>query len=115
MEQLNKNDKGKLEWDLLPYKEMEEVIKVLMNGADTYGKENWKKGSPDDIIRYNNAIQRHLASIMEGETKDIGEGGDGLSHYAHIVCDALFCMWFEKNLPKQSLTYDVKSFEKAID
>lgn len=88
-----KNDNGKLQWSLMPFVELEEVVRVLMNGAKTYSPDNWKKC--DDVNRYKDALMRHVVSYITGETYDVGKGGDGLHHLAHAVCDCLFLMWFD--------------------
>lgn len=88
-----KNDSGKLQWSLMPFVELEEVVRVLMNGAKTYSPDNWKKC--DDVNRYKDALMRHVVSYITGETYDVGKGGDGLHHLAHAVCDCLFLMWFD--------------------
>ena len=33
MSDFKKNDEGKLQWSLMPFEQLEEVVKVLMNGA----------------------------------------------------------------------------------
>ena len=88
-----KTDNGKLQWSLMPFVELEEVVRVLMNGAKTYSPDNWKKC--DDVNRYKDALMRHVVSYITGETYDTGKGGDGLHHLAHAVCDCLFLMWFD--------------------
>ena len=88
-----KADNGKLQWSLLPFKQLEDVVKVLMNGAKKYSKENWQKC--DDIDRYKDALMRHVTLFMEGEETDLVEkGGDGLPHLAHAICNCLFLLWF---------------------
>lgn len=94
MEQFVKADSGKLEWSLLPWNEMEEVIEVLMEGAKKYSPDNWKKC--DDINRYKNSLMRHVISYVKGEKIDLKEkGGDGKSHLAHAICNCLFLMYFD--------------------
>lgn len=87
-----KDDEGKLEWDLVPMKEMEEVVRVLMHGEAKYGKDNWQ-GVKDARRRYLNAAFRHLVAAMKGETKDKDSELDPL---AHAVCSILFAMHFGK-------------------
>ena len=101
-EKFVKADNGKLQWTLMPFEELEEVVKVLMNGSVIYKKDNWKKC--DDVDRYKDALQRHIVSYLKGEKiDDVEKGGDGLSHLAHAVCNCLFLMYFdneEKNKKK---------------
>lgn len=89
-----KADSGKLQWSLLPFAEVEEVVKVLMNGASKYSPDNWKKC--DDTKRYEDALMRHVIAYIKGNKIDeVSQGGDGLSHLAHAICNCLFLMWFD--------------------
>ena len=89
-----KADSGKLQWSLLPFAEVEEVVKVLMNGASKYKPDNWKKC--DDTKRYEDALMRHVIAYIKGNKIDeVSQGGDGLSHLAHAICNCLFLMWFD--------------------
>lgn len=92
--EFKKSDNGKLEWSLMPFDQLEQVVKVLMNGANKYGRENWKKC--DDVNRYKDALMRHTVAYVKGEKiDDISKGGDGLSHLAHAICNCLFLMYFD--------------------
>lgn len=101
-----KNDEGKLQWSLMPFKQLEDVVRVLMNGAKKYGRENWRKC--DDISRYKDALMRHVTSYIEGECND---PEDGLSHMAHAICNCLFLMWFQKQEDRTTL----KEFEEIVN
>lgn len=93
-EGFTKNDSGKLKWSLLPFKELEDVVKVLMKGAEKYTPDNWKKC--DDVNRYKDALMRHVVAYIEGQKIDsVGSGGDDLPHLAHAICNCLFLMWFD--------------------
>ena len=86
-----KADNGKLEWDLMPFEQLEGVVRILMFWKNKYAKDNWKKY--DNPIRYQNAAMRHLVSYMKGEKID-PESGE--SHLSHLICNALFLDWFDK-------------------
>lgn len=89
-----KADSGKLQWSLLPFAEVEEVVRVLMKGAEKYTPDNWKKC--DDTKRYEDALMRHVIAYIKGDKIDeVSQGGDGLSHLAHAVCNCLFLMYFD--------------------
>lgn len=104
-----KADSGKLEWSLVPFRQMEEVVKVLMNGARKYSVDNWKKC--DDIRRYKNSLMRHVVSYIEGEKiDDITKGGDGLSHLAHAICNCLFLMYFDDLKKMQTIDEELRAF-----
>ena len=87
--QFIKNDNGKLQWSLMPFEQLEDVVRVLMNGAKKYSKDNWKKC--DDITRYKDALMRHVVAYCKGEALD---PEDCLPHLAHAICNCLFLMWF---------------------
>ena len=85
-----KADSGKLQWSLLPFEELKDVVRVLMLGAKKYTPDNWKKC--DDVTRYKDALMRHVISYVSG---DITDKESGLSHLAHAVCNCLFLMYFD--------------------
>ena len=97
-----KYDDKKLRWDLLPYAEIEDVVKILTHGAKKYGDENWKevKGGR---WRYLAAAMRHIVTWKKGEIVD---RDTGVSHLAHAVCCLLFLMWIDKKPPKKSYVYE---------
>lgn len=86
-----KFDKDKLDWTLLPWKEVEQVLQILEFGAKKYSRDNWKHIEP---ARYEKAAMRHLISYVTGELND---PETGKSHLAHLVCNALFLMWNDNN------------------
>lgn len=85
-----KASEGKLQWTLLPWKELREVVEVLQAGAKKYSVDNWKKC--DDLNEFRNALLRHVTSYMSGETID---PEDKKSHLAHAICNCLFLMYFD--------------------
>lgn len=91
-----KADEGKLEWSLMPFKELEEVVKILQFGARKYSLDNWKKC--DNWKRYEDAAMRHLVSYIKGEHTD---PESGKSHMAHLICNALFLMWHDNQTAEQ--------------
>jgi hypothetical protein len=82
-----KFDSEKLDWTLMPWKELEQTLEVLEFGAKKYSRDNWKHVEP---ARYEKAAMRHLISYVTGEKID---PESGKSHLAHLVCNALFLMW----------------------
>lgn len=85
-----KNDSGKLQWSLLPFQELEDVVKVLMKGAEKYSVDNWKRCN--NTTRYKDALMRHVVSYIKDEKYD---KDDKLPHLAHAICNCLFLMWFD--------------------
>lgn len=81
-----KFDAEKMDWSLLPIESVEEVVKVLMFGAQKYAPDNWKN-VPDHKRRYYNAAMRHITAWKKGEKVD---KETGISHLAHATCCLLF-------------------------
>lgn len=80
-----RNNEGKPKWSLVHYNSLVPMIRVLEWGAKEYGVGNWQKGlDKKEILE---SMQRHLASLMDGEELD---EQTGLSHMAHIQCNAMF-------------------------
>jgi hypothetical protein len=84
-----KFDKDKPQMELLPFNTLVEIAKVLSVGANKYGKYNWKM--MEDTSRYEAALLRHYAAYQSGEMYD---RETGLSHLAHLGCNALFLLYF---------------------
>ena len=89
-----KDDTGKPRWDLLPWAEVEQVVKVLTFGAVEYGDYNWQKVVAEKPSRYFAALHRHVVAWRKGEKND---PKSGKSHLAHAVCCLLFLMWHDRN------------------
>jgi len=92
MEDGVKYDTGKPEWSLMPWNQLEDVVRVLMYGAAKYPEpDNWKR-VPNARKRYKDAMHRHLIAVDSGEQRD---RESGLPHLAHAICCGLFIMWFD--------------------
>lgn len=87
-----KFDAGKLDYSLVPFEAMDEVVKVLMYGAQKYERENWRH-VPEARQRYSAAALRHMTAHIRGETTD---QETGLSHLAHAGCCVLFLLALEQ-------------------
>lgn len=83
-----KHDLGKRDWTLLPWSALRAVVDVLMHGALTYERDNWRF-VPDAERRYLAAAFRHLTAYADGERYDCDSG---LPHLAHAVCCLLFLL-----------------------
>lgn len=81
----SKDDDGKPRWTLMPWDALREVVRVLMYGAERYGRNNWVKGM--DHTRLTDAAIRHIISWQQGEDCD---RESGLHHLAHAACGLLF-------------------------
>lgn len=96
-----KFDSGKAQWHLMPEEALVEVLKVLEQGAVKYGDFNWLDNANEvDIVRYQNALERHLKSFKRGADRD---KESGLYEMAHIACNALFILTMQiKHLGKDT-------------
>lgn len=93
-----KYDEAKLRWDLLDLALVEEVVKILTFGANKYGPNNWQKVENAEE-RYYAALMRHLTEYRKGNNID---EESGLSHLSHLLCNAIFLLWFEKHTVKKT-------------
>lgn len=84
-----KFDGQKLRWDLLPYREVEQVVDILTYGAEKYADGNWMQ-VPENRKRYFAAAMRHLTKWFMGERLD---EESGRNHLAHALCCILFLLW----------------------
>lgn len=94
-----KDDGGKLDWTLLPYDALEDIVKVLEFGAKKYARDNWRNGKGLGISRVTKSTMRHLVAYLRGEKED---PETGLSHWAHIGCNVLFVLHYLKHPDKYS-------------
>jgi len=85
--EFTKYDAGKLDFALLPVDALEEIIKVLMYGAEKYSRDNWS--NVGSWKTYFNALMRHSWAWWKGEDND---AETGLSHLAHAGCCVLFML-----------------------
>lgn len=85
-----KHDLEKIDLTMFPWESLEEIAKVLMNGAKKYGRDNWKKC--DDRNTYVKALLRHQFSYFKGEKKD---PDTKLQHLAHAACNLLFLIYWD--------------------
>lgn len=106
-----KDDRGKLQWWLLPLEPVREIVAVMQWAAfekkpTPYGPGNWKE-VPDAQRRYYDAAMRHLTEWWEkyerGEV-DRQDTESGLLTLAHVGCCVLFLIWFELKEEKQRAT-----------
>jgi hypothetical protein len=89
-----KYDGDKIQMELLPFRELREVARVLTYGAKKYAPDNWKKVS-NAKERYTGALLRHFTEYREGNAFDHETCPDPLRHIAQVACNALFLLYFE--------------------
>ena len=87
-----KHDGAKPRYDLIPFRALDEVAKVLTFGAKKYPPHNWKTLT-DLESRYLAASLRHISAEMQGERTD---DESGLSHLAHAITCLMFVIEHRK-------------------
>lgn len=92
-----KHDSGKDRFDLIDAEFERAIARVLTFGAKEYGDHNFKKVK-DPYDRYYAALRRHLNDWRRGEKTDPKTGE---SHLAHVICNALFLMHFDREKTKE--------------
>lgn len=90
-----KHDQNKPRMDLLDTFALVELSKVLSFGATKYAAHNWRNGIA--VSRMIGASYRHLSAFNGGQTID---PETGLSHIAHLMCNAMFILWTLENKPE---------------
>lgn len=78
-------NEGKPMYDLITPKAMEELAKVLTEGAKKYEPNNWQRGMPWSSVLAS--LIRHLEAFKRGEDYD---QETGLLHMGHVLCNAMF-------------------------
>jgi len=97
-----KDDGQKPQMHLLPWQELEEVVRVLEFGAQKYAPGNWMH-VPDGRLRYLNAVLRHAADIAKGNRYD---SESKLLVAGHLACSALFLIRFEREAASSETTQE---------
>lgn len=90
-----KEDSGKPRLELISPIALDELARALEFGVKKYAEWNWANGLP--YTRILGAILRHTGLYLKGETLD---KESGLSHAAHIMCNAMFLLHYEKLKPE---------------
>ena len=70
----------------------EELAMLLTLGAAKYEAENWRKAKQSDVVRYRDALERHLIQRDKGEYID---GNTGLPHTICIAFNAMALHYFD--------------------
>lgn len=72
-------DQGKPQWDLLPPREMEVIVKVMTQEVRKRGDESWFK-APEGKRRLLSASLDHINEYRKGEWNDPESGSPHLAH-----------------------------------
>ena len=94
-----KFDSGKVDWTLVPFEALEDMVKVLEFGAKKYDRWNWTNGGGFQWTRVAASGMRHLFAWLRGEDND---PESGLSHIAHAQCNLLFIAYYIRNKNKMN-------------
>lgn len=101
-----RSDLGKLRYDLLPPKVIEDLVTVLSGGAAKYGDSNWRNDGGMAWSRCYASLMRHLQAWYQGQDTD---PESGLSHLAHAMCNLTFLMEYERtNQQRDDRPFKVK-------
>jgi hypothetical protein len=92
MSEGKKYDQAKMRYDLVPFRGLDDVVRVLTYGAQKYSPENWRKVERAEE-RYPAAALRHISAYLQGEGFD---PESGLPHLAHAVCSLLFVLTLDQ-------------------
>ena len=99
----DKQTEGKLDWSLLPWEPLREVVKVYDFGARKYDSFNWHKG-----VVYSKlwaSMLRHMTQYWLYGERDDKESG--CHHMAHVVfwCFAFMTFDGEERSPLDDRRY----------
>lgn len=90
-----KNDiiDDKLRWDLLPMKEIEDIVRVYHAGAKKYGPNKWQN-LDNGFERYRAAAARHIMAYLKGERMD---KETNVHHLAAAAWNVITMLWYDKH------------------
>ncbi len=84
--------KKKIRYDLVPWREFEEVVKVIGYGADKYTDFGWKTVT-NAYNEYLAAAERHQVAVKA--RNEVFDEESGLYHLAHAICDLMYAFWHQ--------------------
>lgn len=90
MEQQFKIGEGKLQYSLLDFESIDELVRVMMVGSKKHGAFSYKKF---DKHLFVDALMRHCTSYLKGEEMD---QEDNLSHMAHAMANCMIIMYHDR-------------------
>lgn len=86
-----KRSSRKPRFDLIYSAWLRGVARVMTEGGEKYGENNWKLGNEDAAIDAFNHLQDHMLMLKDG---DITE-----EHLLNISCNAMFLYYYTKKFP----------------
>ena len=80
-----------------------DTARVLEHGARKYAPGNWAKGMPWSVVfgcAARHAVQQLCADSDRRDDLDDGEGGSGLPHRTHMLCNLIFLKHYATHYPQ---------------
>lgn len=96
-----RENERKIDYTIIPWEGMDEVVAVFEMGAKKYARDNYKLGDGLPLDTYRKSMLRHL--LQSVKEQDVDEES-GLDHIAHLVANGLMYLWqkeHEKNLQRK--------------
>jgi folate-dependent phosphoribosylglycinamide formyltransferase PurN len=84
------NADGKLRMSLVPHKALDDLMVRYLQGAETYGENNWKKGMKHSVL-YDSAT-RHLRKDFTGDESE--------DHLGAVLWNVMGMIWNRDNKPE---------------
>lgn len=100
----------KLRWDLLPLKEVEDIVKVFTSGSIKYGDNTWQ-GLENGYQRYKAAMFRHLLEYEKGTEFD---EETGCRHLAQVAWNAMAMLYLSKHPTSDKQEVLIQALDKRI-
>lgn len=93
MGEFKKDDSKKCPLELIDPEFLMGIGWILEHGMVTYGRDNWKQATTEDIERVKGAMLRHQTAYMAGQKLD---PDTGLGHMYHIATNAMFLAHYDR-------------------
>lgn len=93
MELAMRSNAGKLQWSLVDFESLEDLVRVLEFGAEKYERDNWKKGLP--VTKIYDSLMRHIIAFFN-KIEDV-DPESGVNHIGHMMANVMFLAYMYKN------------------
>lgn len=93
-----RKNEGKIDYTIIPWEGMEEVVAVFEIGAQKYVRDNYKLGDGLPLDTYRKSMLRHLLQSVKLQDAD---EESGLDHIAHLVANGLMYLWQKEHEKKK--------------
>ncbi len=89
----DRHNQWKLQWHLVPFEDLESMVRVFEYWANKYSPNNWKKGFPKEQLL--DCAMRHLTELYNWKEYDVGESEQ--SHAAHVMTNMIMYLYHTRN------------------